>query len=108
MIRSSHRRRIAACLLALAAPLATPARAEVDAPRVYAYGGVANYCPAGLQPVTINGVICCGTPNQGITYQQAKSHPHPVVRRHVHRVARPVGIPLKGNDVYVPTRRGID
>lgn len=24
-----------------------------------------NYCPAGLQPVTVGGVICCGTPNAG-------------------------------------------
>ncbi|WGW05444.1 hypothetical protein [Tropicibacter oceani] len=24
-----------------------------------------NHCPAGLQPVTMGGVICCGTPNAG-------------------------------------------
>lgn len=24
-----------------------------------------NYCPAGLQPVTIGGVVCCGKPNAG-------------------------------------------
>lgn len=57
----------AACLLALGA---APALAE--GPRVYAYSGVANYCPQGSQPITINGVICCGTPNQSLTYQQAK------------------------------------
>lgn len=27
--------------------------------------GVANYCPAGLQPVQIGGEICCGVPNAG-------------------------------------------
>ncbi|PSL21795.1 hypothetical protein [Shimia abyssi] len=27
------------------------------------YPASANYCPAGLQPVTIGGVICCGQPN---------------------------------------------
>lgn len=31
---------------------------------VHSYSG-ANYCPEGLQPVTIGGVICCGTPNAG-------------------------------------------
>ncbi|MBN7786017.1 hypothetical protein JYP51_13885 [Ponticoccus gilvus] len=24
-----------------------------------------NLCPAGLQPVTVGGVICCGNPNAG-------------------------------------------
>lgn len=24
-----------------------------------------NFCPAGLQPVTMGGVICCGEPNAG-------------------------------------------
>ncbi|MFW2541402.1 hypothetical protein ACN2XU_02080 [Primorskyibacter sp. 2E107] len=24
-----------------------------------------NLCPAGLQPVTMGGVICCGSPNAG-------------------------------------------
>ncbi|WP_319826293.1 hypothetical protein [Thalassovita sp.] len=57
----------AACLLALGA---APALAE--GVRVYAYSGVANYCPNGQQPITVNGVICCGTPNQPLTYQQAK------------------------------------
>jgi len=44
-------------------------------PGIYAYEGTANYCPAGLQPVSINGVICCGTPNRAESYQQAKQHP---------------------------------
>ncbi|MGC1505768.1 MAG: hypothetical protein WA782_16690 [Sulfitobacter sp.] len=34
-----------------------------------------NYCPAGLQPVTISGVISCGKPNQSMTYQQMLKHP---------------------------------
>jgi hypothetical protein len=38
---------------------------------VWAYPSSANYCPAGLQPVTIGGVICCGTP----THYGYKSHP---------------------------------
>ncbi|MBT55674.1 MAG: hypothetical protein CMF72_20030 [Mameliella sp.] len=28
----------------------------------------ANYCPAGLQPVLVGGVVCCGTPNAGVYY----------------------------------------
>lgn len=55
----------------------TPQMAAADA-KIYAYHG-ANYCPAGLQPVTISGVICCGTPNQHISYAQAKAHP---IKRH--------------------------
>lgn len=62
--------------LGLAAVMALPAAA---APRIYAYSTSANYCPAGLQPISINGVICCGQPNQSMTYQQAMAHP--VARR---------------------------
>jgi len=46
-------------------------------PKVYAYESHANYCPAGLQPITIAGVICCGTPNQHMSYQQVMAHPAP-------------------------------
>lgn len=42
---------------------------------VFSYQSHANYCPVGLQPVSINGVVCCGTPDQGQTYQQALRHP---------------------------------
>lgn len=31
---------------------------------IWAYPAKANYCPNGLQPVVIGGVVCCGTPNQ--------------------------------------------
>ncbi|SFN57436.1 hypothetical protein SAMN04487859_10559 [Roseovarius lutimaris] len=58
--------------LALAV-LATPGFAE--GPRVYAYESAVNYCPAGLQPVSLNGVICCGQPNQAQSYQQVMAHP---------------------------------
>ncbi len=51
--------------------------------KIYPYHG-ANYCPAGLQPVSVGGVICCGTPNQHISYQQALSHPTKK-RRHVRK-----------------------
>ncbi len=32
------------------------------------YPASANYCPSGLWPVTIGGVISCGTPNTGESY----------------------------------------
>lgn len=53
-----------------------PAQVSAEA-KIYPYPSHANYCPAGLQPVTISGVICCGTPNQHMTYQQVKAHPAP-------------------------------
>jgi len=64
---------------ALGALILGAAPALADGPRVYAYPTSANYCPAGLQPITIDGVICCGTPNQSVSYQSMKAHP--VVRK---------------------------
>jgi hypothetical protein len=62
--------------LAATVAVAVPGGAAfAGGPGIYAYEGTANYCPAGLQPVTINGVICCGTPNRAESYQEAKSHP---------------------------------
>ena len=67
-------------MAAIAMMFSTLMPAQVAAqPKIYAYPASANYCPAGLQPITIAGVICCGTPNQSISYQQAMAHP---VRRH--------------------------
>jgi len=66
-----------------AAVVAAPAAAE--GPKIYAYGAGANYCPSGLQPITMNGVICCGQPNQSQTYQQVMRHPVKKTR-HVKRV----------------------
>lgn len=67
----------------LAAVVAAPAAAE--GPKIYAYDSHANYCPSGLQPITMNGVICCGQPNQNQSYQQVMRHPVPK-KRHVKRV----------------------
>ena len=61
---------------------AAPALA-MDA-KLYPYKASANYCPAGLQPIVMGGVICCGTPNQTVSYEYMKQHP--VTRkRAVHR-----------------------
>ncbi len=38
---------------------------------VHTFPTSANYCPAGLQPVTVGGRICCGTPNAGPYINQA-------------------------------------
>jgi len=43
--------------------------------KIYPYASNENFCPAGLQPVTISGVICCGTPNTSQTYQQVMANP---------------------------------
>lgn len=58
---------------ALAAVTALPASAEgVD---LYPYATSVNYCPAGLQPVVLNGVISCGQPTTSTTWQQVMRHP---------------------------------
>ena len=72
---------VAAGLLALA--IAAPAMAE--GVRIYPYASKENYCPTGLQPITINGVICCGQPNQSQSYQQVMSHPQRKAKRKVYR-----------------------
>ncbi|MBB3993545.1 hypothetical protein GGR95_001176 [Sulfitobacter undariae] len=51
--------------------------------KIFRYESTENYCPAGLQPVSISGTICCGVPNQNMSYQQAKAHP--VAKKRVQR-----------------------
>ncbi len=85
-------------LLGFIAALPQTAAAEV---KIFPYPSSENYCPAGLQPVTINGTICCGTPNVSTTYQQAMSHPvakkkHYKPRRYVHRARANCAIGTKG------------
>lgn len=69
-----------AALTALTLSLSSlaPGQAAADA-KIYPYAASANYCPAGLQPITISGVICCGVPNQHVSYQSMMTHP---VRKH--------------------------
>ncbi|MEX0369219.1 MAG: hypothetical protein AB3N09_01210 [Tateyamaria sp.] len=78
---------------AVFALLGTGAALAQGGPKIYAVHSKHNYCPAGLQPVTMDGTICCGRPNQGITYQQALAHAA-AQKRHVRRVQQascPVG-----------------
>ncbi|CUH67669.1 hypothetical protein TG4357_03140 [Thalassovita gelatinovora] len=72
-------------LLSLAALLPAAAQAE---PRIYAYDSPANYCPQGLQPIQINGVICCGTPNQPVSYQSMMRENS--TRRSTYRASRAI------------------
>ncbi|WP_420011074.1 hypothetical protein [Tateyamaria sp.] len=60
--------------------------AMADTPKIYPVHSKHNYCPADLQPVSMSGVICCGRPNQSMTYQQALAHP--VAKKRVHYVRR--------------------
>jgi len=76
--------------IALAMLSAAPAAAEA---KIYAVPSHENFCPAGLQPVTISGSVCCGVPNQHVTYHQVMQHPAPKkVREHYSARAHcPVG-----------------
>lgn len=54
--------------------LAAPALADGHMPTLYTYPATANYCPAGLQPVVLGGVICCGQPTTHATWTDAMRH----------------------------------
>lgn len=61
--------------LAVACVSGTPGFATGTEPvKVYPYQASQNFCPAGLQPVSVDGSTSCGIPDQKITYQQAQSH----------------------------------
>lgn len=49
-----------------------------DTVPVWAYPTKQNYCPAGLQPVVVGGVICCGVP----THVGYRSNNHPRRKPH--------------------------
>ncbi|MDD9741176.1 MULTISPECIES: hypothetical protein [Marinovum] len=51
---------------------------------VYPYPGVANFCPAGLQPVLANGEICCGTPNTTARFHNAPGGRKHLAKRRAH------------------------
>jgi len=74
----------ATALTALAAPAFANGHSYggyVSVP-IFSYQTNANFCPSGLQPIVLNGVICCGTPNAG-SYQSMMQEP-------VRRAAAPV------------------
>jgi hypothetical protein len=65
-------------------------------PKIYPVHTAHNFCPAGLQPVTMDGTICCGKPNQGHSYQAAMSHPVKKKKRVRHVAAADCPIGQKG------------
>lgn len=75
---------IAGLFIAAASPvLASDTQAYQQGVTQFAYEkNVDNFCPAGLQPIRYNGVVCCGQPN-ATGYGDA-----PVVRRRSTYVAK--------------------
>lgn len=49
--------------------------AMAEGPKIYPYASKENYCSNGLQPTVISGVISCGTPTAGQSYQSVMAHP---------------------------------
>jgi hypothetical protein len=76
-----------AAALGLIAALPQTAQAGSDI-KIYPIASSHNYCPAGLRPVSIDGTVSCGTPNQHITYQQVMVHPV-TTRRHYRATHQP-------------------
>ncbi|MDD9724359.1 hypothetical protein PVV74_02710 [Roseovarius sp. SK2] len=78
-------------LVALAATVtAGPALADG---KLYPYHSKENYCPGGLQPVSLGGMISCGTPNQSQSYRQVMQHPVPKKKHYVHKARRSYNCP---------------
>ncbi len=80
-------------LAAVALTVGPGQRAEAEV-GIYPFASSANYCPDGLRPVSIDGTICCGTPNQSITYQSAMAHPAPSRERQVAPLPRRAPCPV--------------
>lgn len=59
--------------LVLAAALALAAGAA-QASDLYPYPVTRNFCPAGLQPIQLGGVVCCGTPTTTRSYSSVMAH----------------------------------
>ena len=67
--------RFISALAATALTALTAMPAAADGMRYYPVHTHVNYCPAGLQPISVGGVICCGRPNTHVTWNQMKQHP---------------------------------
>jgi hypothetical protein len=88
------------CATAFGLMVITPQTATAEV-KIYPYASHENHCPAGLRPVSINGVICCGKPKTHTTYQAAMSHPvarkkHHVAVHRTHRVSQSCRVGTKG------------
>ncbi|MEP1768615.1 MAG: hypothetical protein ABJJ53_18505 [Sulfitobacter sp.] len=71
-----------AVIAAIGFTAVAPQTASADV-KIRPYKTSHNFCAAGMQPVSINGVICCGVPNTNISYQSAMAHP--VAKKKVHK-----------------------
>lgn len=76
----------AAVLAGLGLAMTGAVSASAEGPRIYPVHTSHNFCPAGLQPVSMDGSICCGKPNQPHSYQAMMSHPVKKKAKKVHRV----------------------
>ncbi|SDI51189.1 hypothetical protein [Lutimaribacter saemankumensis] len=79
---------------AIAITLAAAVPASATEAKTYPYHAKENHCPSGLQPIVMAGVICCGTPNQPMTYSQMQAHPagyRKTVERSGRRMVCPAG-----------------
>lgn len=79
--------RILKPIVAALAVTATAGPALADG-KLYPYHSKENYCPGGLQPVSLGGMISCGTPNQSQSYRQVMQHPAPAKKHHVYKARR--------------------
>jgi hypothetical protein len=57
----------------LSISLVLSAGAAMAEQTLYPVESVDNFCPAGLRPVTHNGEVYCGIPNQEMTYNAVMS-----------------------------------
>ncbi len=79
--------RIATIVQAAATCLVFGASGLAAETKIYPYHAAENFCPSGLQPVTMDGKICCGKPNQSMSYQAMMRHG--AAKRHVGQMSRP-------------------
>lgn len=88
----------AALALMTALPQVASAGGELT---IYPYASKHNYCPAGLQPVSVGGNISCGKPNTHVSYQSAKAHhvarrSHHATYHHKHHARHNCAVGTKG------------
>ena len=93
---------IGASMMAAPAMAWNETQPATDGMAVYAYPSAANYCPAGLQPVIVGGVICCGT----ATHHGYESNAHPRRSVRTHKPAATYVSYGKGADGVVVYEKG--
>lgn len=69
-------------MIAAAAGLMLALPQTADAHEIYPVKSAHNFCPSGLQPVTIDGSISCGTPTTTVSYHSMMAHPAPTRKAH--------------------------